>query len=249
MKNALMILSALAATSVFAVTEVQSENTFGFVEAAGGNGTTRSLIMVAVPVTGYGNTSSAISIADILQTSNLAEGDELYTLAANGTYNKYTLNSDKTAWTAAAKAVMIGANGDAVPTDTDSAMTATIARGQAFWLKTAATIVYLMGEATTGKAGVAVEGQAVTGKWNLIGNSSMTQAVKISEIAGTKGDIIQVVDNTGVAKRYVCGGGMTWKLYTPNGPSKYTDVADTDVINVGQGFMYQAKANKTISEL
>lgn len=248
MKNALMILSALAATSVFAVTEVQSENTFGFVEAAGGNGTTRSLIMVAVPVTGYGNTSSAISIADILQTSNLAAGDELYTLADGGKYNKYTLNSDKTAWTPA-KAVTIGADGNATDTDTDSAETATIARGQAFWLNTTATTVYLMGEATTGKAGVAVEGQAVTGKWNLIGNSSMTQAVKISEIAGTKGDIIQVVDNTGVAKRYVCGGGMTWKLYTPNGPSKYTDVADTDVINVGQGFMYQAKANKTISEL
>lgn len=248
MKNALMILSVLAATSVFATTVVQSENTFGLVETAGGNGTTRSLIMIAVPVAGYGNTSLAISIADILQTSNLAAGDVLYTLSDGGEYNKYTLNSDKTEWTPA-NTVTIGAGGEDISTSTPSAAVATIARGQAFWLNTAATTVYLMGEATTGNAGVEVVGQAVAGKWNLIGNSSMANDVKISSITGTKGDIIRIFDDEGNEKRYVYGGENVWSLYNPKGSPRYTAATGSDVIKVGQGFMYQAKANKKISEL
>lgn len=224
MKNALMILSALAATSVFAVTEVQSENTFGFVETAGGNGTTRSLIMVAVPVAGYGNTSSEISIADILQTSNLATGDELYTLADGGKYNKYTLNSDKTAWTPA-KTVTIGADGTATATGTDSAETATIARGQAFWLNTAAENVYLMGEATTDAGSISIsEG------WNLIGNPSMTAALKVSGINAGKGSRLNV------GSTYYQKGKSGWYRLP-----EYSAVADTDVIAVGQGAMLLKK--------
>lgn len=250
MKNTLVILAALATGVAIASTMVESSNTFGLAEATGATGWK----IISVPVTGYAGEGN-ISIAEILQTSNLTAGDELYTLAESGIYNRYTLNETKTEWTPA-KAVSIDANGDAVSTDTDSATTATIARGQAFWLNTAATTVYLMGEATTGNVGVKVVGQAVTGKWNLIGNSSMANDVKISSITGTKGDVLKLANGT----CYVYGkdrGSVTcaWKrqVLDKDNNLTYESVSDdTDVIAVGQGFLFMSKAaegTEIISEL
>ena len=83
MKNTLVILAALATGVAVASTRVESSNTFGLAEATGAAGWK----IISVPVAGYAGEDN-ISIAEILQTSNLTAGDELYTLAESGIYNR-----------------------------------------------------------------------------------------------------------------------------------------------------------------
>lgn len=214
MKRILGVAVLVAAGAAFA-TEVDSGNVFGFVPVTGATG----LKAVAVPVAGYG-ASADIAVAEILQTTGLAANDKLYTLGADGKYSEYTLNSDK-AWVASRK-VTVGAGGMTAAQGTPAAE-ATLKRGQAFWLDTAATKVYLMGQAATDD----VEITPTTG-WQMIGNPSMTAPLKISTLTGySTGDFLAVGEKT-----YQFTASGVWKDRKTR-----EAVTDADVIPVGGGAM------------
>ena len=223
MKNLLTIAAMMAAGAALAATDVDSGNMFGFVPVTGATG----LKAIAVPVAGYG-ASADVKIAEILQTTGLAgksatyDGDKLYTMAAGGKYNEYVLQEDKT-WKAS-RVVTVGASG--ITADSGKpADEATLERGQAFWLDTTATTVYLMGQAAT----EAVEIEPTTG-WQMIGNPSMTAALKVSDVPGVAGAYLAV----GANKYQHLGEGDGWY----NAKTRKA-VTDSDVIAVGQGAMYR----------
>lgn len=217
MKKILGAAVLMAAGAALAATTIESSNTFGFVPATGATG----LKAVAVPVAGYG-TDEDIKIAEVLQTANLAENDKLYTLNANGTYNQYTLNADKV-WVPAKVVTVVG--GVVNESTTDAPEVATVARGKAFWLDTKATQVNILGQASAEAGSI-----SVTTGWNLIGNPSMTTALKVSTITAGKGSRLNV------GTTYYQKGTSEWyKL------PDYAGVTDGDVIAVGQGAMLLKK--------
>lgn len=217
MKKILGVAVLMAAGVALAATEVDSGNMFGFVPVTGAKG----LKAVAVPVAGYG-AGEDIAVAEILQTTGLAANDKLYTMTADGKYNQYTLNGNGV-WVPAKVVTVVG---NKVNTTTaDSASEATLKRGQAFWLDTAATKVYLMGQAATEAVTI-----TPTEGWQMIGNPSMTAELKVSEVPGVAGAYLAV----GANKYQHLGEGDGWY-----NAKKRKAVTDSDVIAVGQGAMYR----------
>lgn len=219
MKKTLAILSVLATAAAFA-SEVESGNTFGYVPVTCSEG----LKAISVPLAGYSvSGSESIKIAEILQTTGLAQGDALYTLADGGKYNEYTLQSDGT-WMAS-RVVTVGTDGKFVLQEGTPATVATIERGKAFWLNTKATQVNLIGQATTGTTEF-----SLTSGWNLIGSTSMTAPLAVSSIEAGAGSRLNVG-----SKSYQ-KGKKSW-LRLPN----YEALDATDVIPVGVGAMLLKK--------
>lgn len=212
MKKSIVILSVLATSAALAATTVESSNTFGFLPV-----TTAStgLTCVAVPVNGY-TAGSSIKIAEVLQVTDLAEGDKLYTMTG-GKYNEYTLTlkeGNKT-W-AASRIVTVGADGEFVAQGGTPPNEATIAPGGAFWLQTSATRVSLMGDATK----TASEAKITKG-WQLIGNPLIKEIYPLSSIPGSRtyGDVLQTsttayryVNIYGVGNGWATGSGKNWTL-------------------------------------
>lgn len=224
MKKSIAILSVLATSAAFAVTEVTSSNTFGFVPV-----TTSStkLTCVAVPVNGY-TTGTSIKIAEILQVTALAAGDKLYTMS-DGKYNEYTLSSEKT-WTPS-KVVTVDGGGNFTEVGGTPAAEATIAPGGAFWLQTAATTISLMGDATT-----AATPAAITTGWQLIGNPSMTAAKDIQSIVATPGSILKTATKT-----YNYAGGIGWVCLKGVVGKPTADNKTTDTLAIGEGALFYKK--------
>ena len=225
MKKSIAILSVLATSAAFAATTVESDNTFGFVPVEG-----KGLTCVAVPVKGY-TTGTSIKIAEVLQVTDLAEGDKLYTMASGGAYNEYTLSSEGT-WTPS-KIVTVGGDGDFGAKDGTPATEAQIAPGGAFWLDTKAATISLMGDATE-----AASAATITTGWQLIGNPSITADCKISDIGGTRtiGDVLQT---SSMAYRYVKIGDVTgWAT----GSGKSWTLAPDAVLKPGEGAMLYSQA-------
>lgn len=225
MKNLLTIAAMMAAGVALAATNVDSGNMFGFVPVTGATG----LKAIAVPVAGYG-ASADVKIAEILQTTGLAgksatyDGDKLYTMAAGGKYNEYVLQEDKT-WKAS-RIVTVGASGMTVVTGTP-AKEASLKRGQAFWLDTTATKVYLMGQAQSDEEAIIW----ITDGWQMIGNPSMTQEWLVKDVAGSQGAYLAVGEKS---YQYLKGNWYD--------SDSHKQVTNDDKIGVGQGAMYR-KAN------
>lgn len=214
MKKLLFAAMMMTAGAALAATELDSSQ-FGFVPVAASG-----LTAVSVPVTGY-TPGSDIVIAEVLQTANLTAGDKLYTMTADGKYNEYVLQNDKT-WLASRVVTVVG--GSITSVSGTPATEATVQRGQAFWIQTSAGQVNIMGQATTD--GETVTLSLSTG-WNLVGSPSMTQAIAISSIEGTVGDFISV-------------GKKTYQYTASNGwvnRATRQKVTSEDVINPGVGAM------------
>lgn len=221
MKKSIAILSVLATSAALAVTEVESSNTFGFVPVTASS---TKLTCVAVPVNGYTDGTS-IKIAEILQVTDLTAGDTLYTMNG-GAYNEYVLQNDKT-WKAS-QVVTVGADGTFKTAAGTLATEATIAPGGAFWLKTNAEKISVMGDATK-----AASPAKITTGWQLIGNPSMTEAMDIQSIKANAGDILKTATTT-YRWADVCG----WT--TSRKPKAETDAAVASLA-VGEGALVYFK--------
>lgn len=213
MKKLLFAAMMMTAGAALAATELDS-SMLGFVPVAASG-----LTAVSVPVTGY-TAGSDIVIAEVLQTANLTAGDKLYTMTADGKYNEYVLQANKT-WEASRVVTVTG--GSMTSASGTPATEATVQRGKAFWVQTSADQVNLMGQATTDSGTPTI---AVSTGWNLVGSPSMTQAVKISTIEGAVGSFISV-------------NGMTYQKTSTGWKNRATKAAvtDADVIPVGMGAM------------
>lgn len=177
----------------------------------------RAYLPLAAAYTGTGATK--LTVANIVQTATLAEGDELYAYDPDKNkkqYDVYTLGTDGK-WTAV-KTVEVSASGTATETASPAAADRVITRGRGFWIvrkadASRAKSVRLVGEVPATAATVAIPAAAADGKPSatLIGVPSdwkLNETDKIENAA--KGDKIRVLNEDGKAWREIVYDGTKW---------------------------------------
>lgn len=174
----------------------------------------RAYLPLAAAYTGTGATE--LTVANIVQTATLAEGDELYAYDPDKKqYDVYTLGTDGK-WTAV-KTVEVSASGTATETASPAAADRVITRGRGFWIvrkadASRAKSVRLVGDVPATAATVAIPA-AADGKPSatLVGVPSDW---KLNETDWTdkpaKGDKIRVLNEDGKAWREIVYDGTKW---------------------------------------
>ena len=231
MKKALLIASAVAATSLFAVDS--NEISFLPVTPPAAHG----LTLLAVPFNGYGSGDSAsIAVADVLLTDGLSNGDKLYIpTATKGVYNQYTLNNGT--WEPNKVVTITGSSTTAG--DADSPTAATIARGQAFWLESSASSVKLLGQAATQALKTVSIPEA---GYQLLAPTTSENDILISSLAGATGDMVILANGTRYQKTSKDDAGNGWR----NVAARTTVIGASDKIPAGVGFWYKAGGARSL---
>ena len=175
----------------------------------------RAYLPLAAAYTGTGATE--LTVANIVQTATLAEGDELYAYdPERKQYDVYTLGTDGK-WTAV-KTVEVSASGKATETTIPAAADRVITCGRGFWIvrKGAASDakpVRLVGDVPATAATVTIPAAAADGKPSatLIGVPSDW---KLNETDWTgkavRKDTIRVLNEDGKAWREIVYDGTKW---------------------------------------
>ena len=128
----------------------------------------REYLPLAAAYTGTGATE--LTVANVVQTATLAEGDELYAYVYDPKrkqYDVYTLGTDGK-WTAV-KTVEVSASGKATETTSPAAADRVITRGRGFWMvrkgaASGAKPVRLVGDVPATAATVTIPAAAADGK-------------------------------------------------------------------------------------
>ena len=238
MKKTILLSSILAVGAAFADATVNSTEV-----GVMGVAMPTKAALIAVPFLGYD--VSAITIADMVNTAELAVGSKLYAPNGSGQYNVWELKSGEgntKFWDKTSSNVTIG-NAGTQETVTPNANTVTTARGEAFWLEpapaTSAENCYLLGKPadTTGTS------VAVADKWNLIGNTS-GQPVKLPSGGFVRGDMVSVPQENGNLLTYNWKSDKNWWL------RQGAEIKDNQEITIpaGQGIWFFAKgSDRTIT--
>lgn len=204
-----------AGASASAATEtVTGQNVIGLTTIENDS---RAYLPLAAAYTGTGATK--LTVANIVQTATLAEGDELYAYDYDPDkkqYDVYTLGTDGN-WTAV-KTVEVSASGTATETASPAAADRVITRGRGFWIvrkadASRAKSVRLVGDVPATAATVAIPAAAADGKpsatligvpsdWKLNGTDWTDKAAK--------GDKIRVLNDNGTTWREIVYDGTKW---------------------------------------
>lgn len=202
-----------AGASASAATEtVTGQNVIGLTTIENDS---RAYLPLAAAYTGTGATE--LTVANIVQTATLAEGDELYAYDPNKKqYDVYTLGTDGE-WTAV-KTVEVSASGTATETTSPAAADRVITRGRGFWIvrKGAASDakpVRLVGDvpataATVEKIPAAADGKPSATLVGVPSDWKLNETDKIENAA--KGDKIRVLNEDGKAWREIVYDGTKW---------------------------------------
>lgn len=175
----------------------------------------RAYLPLAAAYTGTGATE--LTVANIVQTATLAEGDELYAYDPNKKqYDVYTLGTDGK-WTAV-KTVEVSVPGKAAETTSPAAADRVITRGRGFWIvrkadASRAKPVRLVGDVPATAATVKIPEAAADGKpsatligvpsdWKLNGTDWTDKAAK--------GDKIRVLNDNGTTWREIVYDDTKW---------------------------------------
>lgn len=205
-----------AGASASAATEtVTGQNVIGLTTIENDS---RAYLPLAAAYTGTGATE--LTVANVVQTATLAEGDELYAYdydPERKQYDVYTLGKDGK-WTAV-KTVEVSASGKATETASPAAADRVITRGRGFWIvrkddASRAKSVRLVGDVPATAATVtipaAVDGKpsatliGVPSDWKLNGNGTDWTD------KAAKGDKIRVLNEDGKAWREIVYDGTEW---------------------------------------
>lgn len=206
-----------AGASASAATEtVTGQNVIGLTTIENDS---RAYLPLAAVYTGTGATE--LTVANIVQTATLAEGDELYAYdydPERKQYDVYTLGTDGK-WTAV-KTVEVSASGKATETTSPAAANRVITCGRGFWLvrnadASRAKPVRLVGDVLATAATVEIPAAAADGKpsatligvpsdWKLNGNGTYWTD------KAAKGDKIRVLNEDGKAWREIVYDGTKW---------------------------------------
>lgn len=174
----------------------------------------RAYLPLAAAYTGTGATE--LTVANIVQTATLAEGDELYAYdPERKQYDVYTLGTDGK-WTTV-KTVEVSVPGTATETTSPAAADRVITRGRGFWIvrkddASRAKSVRLVGDvpetAATVEIPAAADGKpsatlvGVPSDWRLNETNWTDKAAK--------GDKIRVLNKDGEAWREIVYNGTKW---------------------------------------
>ena len=220
-----------AGASASAATEtVTGQNVIGLTTIENDS---RAYLPLAAAYTGTGATE--LTVANIVQTATLAEGDELYAYdPERKQYDVYTLGTDGK-WTAV-KTVEVSASGKATETTSPAAADRVITCGRGFWIvrKGAASDakpVRLVGDVPATAATVTIPAAAADGKPSatLIGVPSDW---KLNETDWTgkavRKDTIRVLNEDGKAWREIVYDGTKWIEYRQEMDATKTITVTTD---------------------
>lgn len=173
----------------------------------------RAYLPLAAAYTGTGATE--LTVANIVQTATLAEGDELYAYDPDKKqYDVYTLGTDGK-WTAV-KTVEVSASGKATETTSPAAADRVITRGRGFWIvrkgaASGAKPVRLVGDVPATAATVEIPAADGKPSATLIGVPSDW---KLNETDWTgkavRKDTIRVLNEDGKAWREIVYDGTKW---------------------------------------
>lgn len=191
--------------------------------------------LLAVPFEGY-ETSGKVKVADIVKTSDLADGSKLYVPTSDGQYDTWTLDANGQ-WIPGVN-VSVGSDGTVASSETVSAEDRKINRGDAFWLEpvfasgnnTGTVFLLGQGDGTSGTSTVA-------SGWNLVGNASAGDQTGFN-VTGTKGDKVIVQLEDGSLRYYTYSDTKkAWRYQDDEGVYQYLNPA----IKAGQGLWYYSK--------
>ena len=217
----------------------------------------RAYLPLAAAYTGTGATE--LTVANIVQTSTLAEGDELYAYdPEKKQYDVYTLGTDGT-WTVV-KTVEVSASGTATETTSPAAADRVIARGRGFWIvrkgaASRAKPVRLVGNVPETAATVTIPA-AVGGKpsatligvpsdWELNANSTYWTNKAVRK------DTIRVLNDNGTTWREIVYNGTKWieGVQTVDGSGTVTFTKNENPILKGGYAVWYMRAGKTAFDL
>ena len=186
MKKTILLSSFFAVTAAFAGS-VTSGNAVGALNISIAANDEK---LVAVPFEGYDG--SAVKVNEMLKTQGLGTDSKLY-VAKSGGYDVWTLNGEGQ-WEPDTT-VNDGVQGESAP-----AASASVARGNAFWLRAAnGGTAYLLGQKP---ASDSVDVEAAAGM-NLIGNPKIVKGDVLAAIQSPgNGDELTVADANGFQKKY-----------------------------------------------
>ena len=220
-----------AGASASAATEtVTGQNVIGLTTIENDS---RAYLPLAAAYTGTGATE--LTVANIVQTATLAEGDELYAYdPERKQYDVYTLGKDGK-WTAV-KTVEVSASGKATETTSPAAADRVITCGRGFWIvrkadASRAKSVRLVGDVPATAATVTIPAAAADGKPSatLIGVPSDW---KLNETDWTgkavRKDTIRVLNEDGKAWREIVYDGTKWIEYRQEMDATKTITVTTD---------------------
>lgn len=210
----------------------------------------RAYLPLAAAYTGTGATG--LTVANIVQTATLAEGDELYAYdPEKKKYDIYTLGTDGT-WTAV-KTVEVSASGTATETTSPAAADRVITRGRGFWIvrKGAASDakpVRLIGNVP--ETAATVEIPAADGKPSatLIGVPSDWELNKTDWTnKAVRKDTIRVLNDNGTTWREIVYDGTKWieGVQTVDGSGTVTFTKNENPILKGGYAVWYMRAEKT----
>lgn len=192
------------------MTTATSENIIGVLKVESSVTTTA----VAVPWASYDGTGP-ISVADIVRTANLTEGDSLKAYDPDSkTYKEWTLGADKT-WQPSSTYSTSGTTSGSESAGNADAYK--VARGSAVWLTRddPSQPIYLVGGAASGTVETELEAAPSETKssWNLVGNPKV-ESVDVKNLLGAKTGDQVIVPTAGAPKNYVFVEGKGWGYYT-----------------------------------
>ena len=218
----------------------------------------REYLPLAAAYTGTGATE--LTVANIVQTATLAEGDELYAYdPGQKQYDVYTLGKAGK-WTAV-KTVEVSASGTATETTSPAAADRVITRGRGFWIvrkadASRANPVRLIGNVPETAATVTIPAAAADGKpsatligvpsdWNLNANSTYWTKKAVRK------DTIRVLNDNDTTWREIVYDGTKWieGVQTVDKSGTVTFTKNENPVLKGGYAVWYMRAGKTAFDL
>lgn len=231
MKKMILLSSIFAVSLAFAYKTVESTE----VGVMGLTAPSGKSTLFAVPFLGY--TVDAITVANMVNTAELATDSKLYVPNTDGTYDVWKLGSDKK-WEKLTE-IDVGANG-ANESEGAAANKVQTSRGGAFWLEPAAGSegsFYLLGKPAADKG----TSMAVGKKWNLVGNASEDAVKTLGAAANMRDQVAIQID--GKLRYYMYMGDNGWCYQNNDGSwAKKQNLP----VALGQGLWFKPAATATI---
>lgn len=252
--RSIIFASAVAAAMAASATTVNGGNTFARLPVS----STFESTIIALPFSGCGEDQMQIYVTNLVQTTNLTDGDTLLWKNSSGTWYAWEFNG--TAWAAVRSATV---NGSSVTTPANETA---IPCGQACWLnrQNTASVFYLYGQVNASKRSVEVAaGTDTQPTYTIVGYPNEAAPLSLATwTGGEEGDTIlvpQAGNNFGY-KEYRRGASK-WQVSTPTTTTKtnprtgktttvvtgYTYEDTSDTIAAGLGFMYGRLANSALT--
>lgn len=191
-------------------------------------------------------TGNPVSVANLVKTTNLAEGDQLVVYKGDGTHETWVLAKDSSnalVWSPNANTFTQDANGD-TSSGTGSDTDMTLGVGTGFWLvrnnwkDDDSVTFYIYGSVASNPTST-----TTPGTWTLVGNPTRTSKTITAAMTpgASKNDVIAVAEKNGFVNYFFKGTGelAAWKR-EPSAESPTWGVAP--VIEAGKGFWIKSTA-------